>query len=282
MNRQHVRRWTGRALEGVTFLMTLILIVPLFSLLIYVTLRGISAVDVDFFTQLPGSAGSERVGLGNAIVGSLILLALASGIGIPTGILTGIYLAEYGNNRFARLVRFLSEVFSGIPSIVIGVFIYTLLVIRMGHFSAVAGGTALGIMMIPWITIATDEMLRTVPRDLRDAALALGVPYWYMVITVVLPVARAGLITGVLLGIARVVGETAPLLFTALNSRYWPTSLYEQIASLPVYIFTYAIQPFEDRQNLAWGGAFTLLAMILLLNIFARWAVSGRRAGRRL
>lgn len=264
------RRRKGQVLEFCIVLLTLLIVVPLFSLLFYVTVRGLKVMSVDFFTQLPKSVGSAHTGLGNAIAGSLLLLALSCGMGVPIGLFAGIYLAEYGKNRYGRVIRFLTEVFSGLPSIVMGVTVYGLIVVRQHHFSGFAGGVALALLMIPWMTIATQEMLQTVPRAQREGALALGIPHWKMLLHIVLKEALPGLITGGLLSVARVIGETAPLLFTALNSRYFPSSLFREMASLPVSIYTYAIQPYKDRQELAWGGAFVLLLFIALLSLGVR------------
>lgn len=264
------RQRKGKVMELCMVFLTFLVFVPLVSLLFYVIVRGLKVMSVDFFTQPPRSVGSEHTGLGNAIVGSLIMLALSSGMGIPIGILAGIYLAEYGKNRYGRAIRFLTEVFSGLPSIVMGVTVYGLIVIRQQHFSGFAGGVALALLMIPWMTIATQEMLQTVPRELREGALALGIPYRKVLLHIVLKVARPGLITGGLLSVARVIGETAPLLFTALNSRYFPSSLFREMASLPVSIYTYAIQPYKDRQELAWGGAFVLLLFIAFFSTCVR------------
>jgi len=208
--------------------------------------------------------------MANALVGTGILIGLGSLLGLPVGIFSGIYLAEYGDNPFGNAVRFMSDVLSGVPSIVVGVVAYTLVVLPMKHFSALAGGVALGLLMIPMVTRTTEEMIRLVPNTTREAAFALGVPRWKTTLRVILPTALKGITTGVLLSIARAAGETAPLLFTALGNRFWSTSLNQPIASLTVFIYDYARAPFEDWNRQAWAAAFVLIALIFILNIVFR------------
>ncbi len=251
-------------------------VVPLLLVLYYVLRQGLPALNLDFFTQMPKPVGEPGGGMANAIVGSLILIGLASVIGLPVGILGGVYLAEFGHSRFAWIVRFAADVLSGVPSIVIGVFVYAMVVLPMKHFSAMAGGIALGIIMIPTIIRTTEELLRLVPLALRDAALSLGAPHWRTVLQIVLPAARAGVITGVLLAVARIAGETAPLLFTAFGNRFWSTELNQPIASLPVQIYTYAIAPYDDWHAQAWAGALVLIGIVLILSVAARLATRGR------
>ena len=251
-------------------------LVPLAMVLGYVAIRGIPALNLAFFTQLPKPVGEPGGGMANAITGSLILVGLASLAGLPVGILGGIYLAEFGNNRFGWTVRFAADVLSGVPSIVIGIFIYAVVVMRMKHFSALAGGAALGVMMIPTVMRTTEELVRLVPMSLREAALALGATRWRTVLKVVLVSAKGGVITGVLLAIARIAGETAPLLFTAFGNRFWSLRLDQPIASLPVQIYEYAKAPYDDWNAQAWGAALVLVAMILVLSIVARYATKGR------
>lgn len=253
------------------YLSVLVALLPLFSILIYVAIKGIGALNWDFFVRLPGPVGDPHAGMANAIVGTLELLLVAAAVGLPIGILAGIYLAEFGGHGFfSNSVRFLADVLSGVPSIVIGIFAYALMVLPVKHFSGWSGGVALGIMMIPVVTRTTEELIRMVPRSLREAGLALGVPRWRVTVSIVLRTAVGGLTTGAMLALARVAGETAPLLFTAFGNRYWHRSLNEPVAALTLQIYQYAISAFEDWQRQAWGAAFVLIIMVLILNILAR------------
>jgi phosphate transport system permease protein len=209
--------------------------------------------------------------MANAIVGTLILIGLGAVIGLPVGIMTGIYLSEFGNNKFGSTVRFLIDVLSGVPSIVVGVVAYTLIVVPMKHFSAVAGGFALGILMIPTITRTTEEMIKLVPHSLREAGLALGIPKWKTTLSIVLKTAWKGIATGILLGLSRAAGETAPLLFTALGNRFWSTDIMQPIASLTVYIYDYAKAPFDDWNNQAWTAALVLILLISFLSLLFKF-----------
>jgi len=260
----------------VAVLATLAALVPLAMVLYYVAAQGLPALNLAFFTHMPKPVGEAGGGMANAIVGSLILIGLASAVGLPIGILGGIYLAEFGNNRFGWAVRFAADVLSGVPSIVIGIFVYAVVVMPMKRFSALAGGAALGVMMIPTVIRTTEELVRLVPISLREAALSLGATQWRTVFKVVLVAAKGGVITGVLLAIARIAGETAPLLFTAFGNRFWSTHLDQPIASLPVQIFTYAIAPYDDWHAQAWAGALVLVALVLVLSVAARYTTRGR------
>jgi phosphate transport system permease protein len=237
---------------------------------------GAQAINWDFFTKLPKPVGETGGGLANAIVGSLILIGLGCTFGLPVGIGAGIYLAEFGNNRLATAVRFLAEVLNGIPSIVTGVVAYSLIVIPMKHFSAYAGGAALGLLMIPTVTRTTEEMLKTVPRSYREAALALGISHWRTTLQIVLRSALGGVITGVMLAVARIAGETAPLLFTSLNNRFWHKGLDQPMASLTVFIYNYGVSPFDDWISQAWAGSLVLMALILVLSVTVRIASSAK------
>lgn len=282
MNSRNLRRrMMNWIMIGATILSAVIALIPLFLILTHLVNKGIGAINLDFFTKLPQPVGEAGGGMVNAIIGTLLLIGLACLVAIPIGILGGIYLAEFGKKRLGAIVRFTADMLNGIPSIVIGIFVYGLFVVYMGHFSALAGGVALGILMIPMIMRNTEEMLKLVPHSLREGALALGVPYWRTIIRVVLATARGGIITGILLAVARVAGETAPLLFTALGNQFWSTRLDEPIAALPLQIFTYAISPFEDWQKLAWAGALVLIGIILLLNIGARFIIRHRLMARK-
>jgi phosphate transport system permease protein len=242
----------------------------------YMLYKGIGSLNVAFFIELPKPVGEVGGGIGNAIVGSAIMLALATSISVPVGVLAAIYLSEFGTGWFAQALRFLTDVLAGIPSIVVGIFVYTLIVLQMQHFSGFAGGIALAIIMLPVVVRTTEEMLRLVPQSLRDGGLALGVPKWRVTIDIVLASSMSGIATGVLLAIARAVGETAPLLFTALGSTQWATSLDRPMSSLPVQIYNYSLSPYEDWHDKAWAAAFTLVFLILLLNITVRYLTRSR------
>ena len=235
----------------------------------YIAWRGVSSLSLQFLIDTPKPVG-EGGGIGNAIVGTLLLLSLASVIGLPLGIAAGVYLSEFGRGWFAGVVRFISDTLTGVPSIVTGVFVYTLIVIPMRQFSALAGGIALGIIMIPIVTRTTEEMLRLVPASLREGALALGAPQWRVTTGVVLPAAASGIATGAMLAVARVSGETAPLLFTAFGSRFFGVRLDEPVASLTVQIFNYAVSPYDEWHAQAWAATLVLMTLILIINISVR------------
>ncbi len=255
---------------------TIVALVPLALLLYYVAAQGLPALNLTFLTHTPKPVGESGGGMANAIVGTLILIGLACVVGLPVGVLGGIYLAEFGGSRFGSGVRFAADVLSGVPSIVIGIFIYAILVVPVHRFSALAGGAALGIMMIPTIMRTSEEIIRLVPSSLREAALALGATRPLTVFRIVLLAAKGGLTTGILLAIARIAGETAPLLFTSFGSNLWSTRLDQPIASLPVQVFTYAISPYDDWHAQAWAGALVLVAIVLVLSAAARYATRGR------
>jgi phosphate transport system permease protein len=242
-----------------------------------VTIRGYGAINWDFFTQLPSPPGTEGGGLSSAIAGTLILTVLAAAMAVPVGVLAGTYLAEFGRNTYlGHTVRFLSDILVSAPSIVIGVFVYLVMVKPMGNFSGWAGGVSLAIIMLPVVTRTTEEMLRLVPGEMREAALALGAPYWHTMVRVVFRAATAGLATGVLLAVARVSGETAPLLFTALNSPYWSNTLNQPMSNLTVTLFNYAMSPYDDWHAMAWGAAFLITASVLTLTITTRFILRDR------
>lgn len=271
------RKTVNMVMLAGTGLTTILALIPLFHTLYFVSSRGLPALNLEFLTGLPRPVGEPGGGMANAIVGSAIVVAIAIATGLPIGVGAGVYLSEYGRGRLATCIRFASDVLVGVPSIIAGIFIYTLLVVKMGGFSALAGGLALAVIFIPIVTKTTEEMLRLVPDTLREAALALGAPKWRMVTGVVLRSARGGIITGVILAVARIAGETAPLLFTALNNRFWSTSILEPISTLPVQIFTYSIAPYPAWHAQAWAGALVLVLLVLLLNIIARIFIGGRR-----
>jgi phosphate transport system permease protein len=254
---------------------TILVMAPLIAIFAYLLFKGASSLNLAFFTQIPKPVGEEGGGMANSILGSGILLAIASLMGVPIGIAGGIYIAEFGRNkRLANMVRFTADVLNGVPSIVMGITVYTLLVAGRG-FSALSGGVALGIMMIPTITRTTEEMLLMVPLNVREAALGLGVPNWRSVLSITLRTASPGVITGCMLAFARVAGETAPLLFTAFGNQYWSTSLNQPIAALPLQIFVYALSPYDEWHRLAWAGALVLIVLIVVSVSLVRY-VAGR------
>lgn len=271
MNRRYRRRKLVNALLlGLCGLALLLVLVPLASLLYYVVRQGLGSLNVDFFIRLPKPVGEPGGGMANAIVGTLTMVTLAAAFGLPLGILAGVYLAEFGRGRLAAAVRFACDVLTGVPSIVIGIFVYAIVVRPMGSYSALAGSIALAIIMLPVVIRTTEEMCSLVPFSLREASLALGASHWRTTYHVVLRGAQGGIVTGAMLATARVSGETAPLLFTALNQRFWQTGLTDPIASLPVYIFTYAISPFKEWHQQAWGAALVLVLLVLLTSVLAR------------
>jgi len=248
-------------------LSAVIALIPLILILAYVILQGASALSIEFLTQLPKPVGETGGGMGNAIVGSLMLIGIASVLGLPIGVLAGTFLAEYRSPRLSWTVRLLADILSGVPSIIVGVFVYTLLVLTIGHFSALAGGVALAILMLPTVARTTEEMLRMVPDSLREASLALGISRWRTIVSIVIKTAGGGIMTGIMLALARIAGETAPLLFTALGSRTWPTGIDKPVASLPVQIYQYAISPYADWHAQAWAGSLVLVLMVLILSV---------------
>ncbi|MFL6428926.1 MAG: phosphate ABC transporter permease PstA [Acidobacteriaceae bacterium] len=269
------RRLTSHVVTGLAVLATIIVIAPLIAILFYLLKQGVTSLNWDFFTKIPVPVGEKGGGMENAIVGSGVILALASAIGIPLGIGAGIYLAEYaGETRMGNLVRFTADVLNGVPSIVMGIAIYALIVLPQKHFSALAGGVVLGVMMVPTVTRTTEEMLRMVPHAIREAALGLGVPAWRSVLTITLRTASAGIVTGCMLAFARVAGETAPLLFTAFGNAFQSTSLNEPIAALPLQIFVYAVSPYDEWHRLAWAGALVLIVLIIASVALVRYVVS--------
>lgn len=270
MNSTSLRKWKSMIISVLLGLAALLAAMPLFAILWYVIKRGLPGINATFFTSIPTPVGVPGGGMGNAIIGTIILVLLASVLSIPVGIGAGIYLSEFGKGRFAAAVRFISDVLSGVPSIVVGILVYALVVLAMGGFSAIAGGVALAIIMIPTLTRTTEQMMRLVPNSLREASLALGATPSQTIFKVIVPTASRGIMTGVMLSVARVMGESAPLLFTAFGSSFWSFRLDQPIAALPLQIFVYAISPYEDWQNQAWAGAFTLLAIVMIITIIAR------------
>ena len=266
MRLNSARRYVvNHVVTGLAVLSTVLVIVPLVAILIYLLYMGASSLNLAFFTHIPAPVGEPGGGMANAIVGSGVVLALASSMGIPVGIAAGVYLAEFGRGRLlASAVRFTADVLNGVPSIVMGISIYSLIVIRQRHFSAFSGGVALAVMMVPTVTRTTEEMLATVPHSIREAALGLGVPKWRTVLSVSLKTASPGIITGCMLAFARVAGDTAPLLFTAFGNQFWSLKLNEPIAALPLQIYVYAISPYDEWHRLAWAGSLVLIVMIMV------------------
>ncbi len=270
------RRIVNGTMTGVVGLAAIITALPLLFILFHLIKQGASAISPDFFTQMPKPTGETGGGMANAIVGTLIIIAIACGIGLPIGIGAGLYLAEFRATKLANIVRFLADVLNGLPSIVLGIFAWQFLVKPLGHFSALAGGVALAAMMIPMITRTTEEMVRLVPISLREAAMALGYSRARTAMAVVLRTATAGIVTGVLVAVARIAGETAPLLFTAFGNQFWSLRLDQPIAALPLQIFVYANSPYDDWRRLAWAGSLVLIALVLIISVIARFATRSR------
>lgn len=265
---------------GMTLLMvtcTLTVLVPLVLIFVYIIKMGASSINLDFFIKIPKPPGEVGGGMANGMVGSGMLMVLASLFGIPVGIFGAVYLSEYGGSRISNVIRFAADVLSGIPSIITGMVAYTLLVMPMHGFSALAGACALSLIMIPIVLRTTEEQLKLVPTPLREASLALGVPLWRTTIKVTLRSALMGVLTGILLAIARIIGETAPLLFTALGNQFWSHKLTEPIAAMPLQIFNFAVSPYDDWHRLAWAGALVLVTIMFALSLLARYF--GRRRG---
>ena len=271
-----VRKVKDLVIRGTCVAFTLLALVPLFSVLYYLTVRGIGGVNLAFFTELPKPVGEEGGGMANAIIGTLELVGLSCLFGIPPGAMAGMYLAEFRESKLSKVVRFSADVLSGVPSITVGVFIYGIFVLTMKRFSMVAGAVALAVLMLPTVTRTTEELMRLVPVQLREAGLGLGLPRWRVTLKIIFRTALPGIVTGIMLAIARVGGETAPLLFTALSNRFWNDGIDQPVASLPVQIYTYAVSPFEDWHRQAWAAALVLVVFILILNVTARLMVRHR------
>ena len=272
MTKTRWRKIKSACFVGFCILSVTLALIPLFLIFFFVVGQGIRSLNVDFFIRMPKPVGETGGGMANAIVGTLILTGLGSAFAVPIGILSGVYLSEFAGTRLSTAVRFAADTLNGVPSIVIGVFIYTVAVLPVKQFSAIAGGLALGVMMIPIIARTTEELLLLVPGSMREGALALGATRAWAVFSVVIPAALPGIITGVLLALARIAGETAPLLFTSFSNRFFTTKLGEPIASLTVMVFTYAISPYKDWHQQAWAGALVLVLLVLLCSILARLA----------
>jgi phosphate transport system permease protein len=273
------RHYVSGVMISLTCLAAVLATLPLLLILFHLLMKGASSISLDFFTNMPRPVGEPGGGMANAIVGTLIVIGIACAVGLPLGIGGGLFLLENRGTRFANAVRFLSDVLNGLPSIVLGIFAWEFMVRPLGHFSALAGGIALGAMMVPLVTRTTEEMLSVVPISLREAALALGYPRWRTSLAIVLRTALAGIVTGVLVAVARIAGETAPLLFTALGNQFWSTKITEPIAALPLQIFAYAISPYAEWHSLAWAGALVLIGMVLIISLIARAVTRARFGG---
>ncbi|HTM38321.1 MAG TPA: phosphate ABC transporter permease PstA [Terriglobales bacterium] len=276
------RQLTDKFFTGLAAGLSVIVISALIAIFAYLVLKGAGSVNWDFFTQIQKPVGEAGGGMANGIVGSIMILVIASCMGVPVGIGAGVYLAEFGRGRLRHLVRFTADVLNGVPSIVIGMVAWSLVVVQQRHFSAFAGGVALAIMMIPTVCRATEEMLLLVPQAVREAAFGLGIPQWRTTLSIILPTARAGIVTGVMLAFARVAGETAPLLFTAFGNQFWNLRPTEPIAAMPLQIYTYALSPYDEWHRQAWAGALVLVALIvgtttLVRFVFLRRMVGGAR-----
>lgn len=273
------RQLTDHFFTGLAAGLSVVVVGALVAILAYLVLRGAGSLNWSFITQTPKPVGETGGGMANALLGSVMILAIASVLGVPVGVAAGVYLAEYGRNRLGQLVRFTSDVLNGVPSIVIGLVAYGLVVVPQRHFSAFAGGVALAIMMVPTVARTTEEMLLLVPHAIREAAFGLGVPQWRTTVSITLATARAGIITGIMLAFARVAGETAPLMFTAFGNQFWSFSANQPIAALPLQIFTYAITPYDDWHRQAWAGALMLVILIVGTTAFVRFVFMRRMLG---
>jgi phosphate transport system permease protein len=271
--RDRRRRGVNVMMLTLTGVAAFLVTVPLLLIFFYLLSTGTAALNLDFFTQLPAPTGEAGGGMANAIVGTFMLVGLAAAMGLPIAIGAGIYLAEAGESRLATVVRFVADVMNGTPSIVVGIFVWATVVLAMGGFSAFAGGVALAVMLIPMVTRTTEEMVRLVPRELREGGLALGFTRWRATLGIVLPAARSGILTGILVALARISGETAPLLFTAFGNPFWQLRLDQPISALPLQIFKYAISPYDDWHRQAWAASLVLIGLVLLVSLAARFLI---------
>jgi phosphate transport system permease protein len=276
VNRRVLRRWISNGMVGLMILAVIAAVLPLFFILLDLLIKGAGSLSIDFFTKMPVPAGEKGGGVAHAIVGTLIIVGMASLLGLPLGIGAGLFCAEYSGTRLAKTTRFVADVMNGTPSIVVGVFAWALIVARTKQFSALAGSCALAMLMVPMVMRTTEELIKLVPHSLREAALALGYPRWRTSLAIVLRTALPGIVTGGLLAVARVAGETAPLLFTALGSQFMSLNIREPMAALPLTVFNYAIGPYEEWHQLAWATALVLILVVLVLSLAARLATRRR------
>jgi phosphate transport system permease protein len=270
------RNFKNTLMQAIAFLCAILVVVPLFLVLYHLVREGFSSINLAFFTQLPKPVGENGGGMANAIVGTLILLAQAAVFGVPVGVLGGVFLSEYGSLHLNRWIRFAADVLNGVPSITWGMVVWAHVVVPMKGFSALAGGIVLGLMMIPLVMRTTEEVLQLVPGGYREAALALGIAKWRAIVQIVVRTALKGIITGILLALARVAGETAPLLFTAFGNHFWTHKLTDPISAMPLQIFAYAISPYDDWHRLAWAGALVLVLFVLVINVGVRFLTRDR------
>ena len=275
----HWRRFKNAFMQVLALVCALLVVAPLVLVFYHLIKEGFSSINWAFFTQLPKPVGEVGGGMGNAIVGTFVLLAQAAVLGVPIGVLGGVFLSEYGGSKFNWAIRFAADILNGVPSITWGIVVYALMVVPMRGFSALAGGVVLGMMMIPLVMRTTEEVLQLVPNGFREASLALGIAKWKTIVQIVLRTAMKGIVTGVLLALARVAGETAPLLFTALGNQHWSHKLDEPISAMPLQIFNYAISPYDDWHRQAWAGALVLLLFVLFINIGVRFVTRDRFGG---
>lgn len=278
MNGMALRKAKNHLMSFVMLACTLAVLIPLALIFVHIVKMGISSLSIDFFTHIPAPTGEPGGGMANGMLGSLIMIGGASLIGLPIGILGAIYLSEFGGSKMSTTIRFAADVLSGTPSIITGMVAYTLLVVPMKGFSGLAGAVALAMIMIPIVLRTTEEQLKMVPGSLREASLALGVPFWRTSLKVTLRSAMSGVLTGILLAVARIAGETAPLLFTALGNQFWSKNVLQPMAALPLQIFSFAIAPYEDWHKLAWAGALVLVSVMFALSLTARYFSRSRQA----
>jgi phosphate transport system permease protein len=274
MNLLAYRKFVNKVMLTLTGVCTFLTVSTLFIILGYLVYNGATSIDWAFLTQLPKPTGEVGGGMANAIVGSALMVGIASLIGLPIGFIGGIYLSEFSGKSYGFIVRYVTDLLNGVPSIVIGIFAWTVVVVPMHTFSALAGGFALSLMLIPVVMRSTEQFLLGVPRALREGALALGAPKWKVIATVAVPAAIRGILTGMILGVARIAGESAPLLFTALNNEFWPSGINQPTAALPVMIYKHAMAPFDDWHRQAWAAGLVLLTMVLVTNVTARFIAS--------
>ncbi len=267
------RNTVNRVMLTLTGFAAVIVVVPLLLIFYYLLSAGAGAINLDFFTQLPAPVGEEGGGMANALLGTVFLVLLAGAIGIPVAVGAGVFLAEGGRSPLATVVRFTADVMNGIPSIVVGIFVWAWVVVSMGRFSMLAGGIALAVMLLPMVTRTTEEMVRLVPRELKEGGIALGFTRWRTTLGIVLPAARSGILTGILVALARIAGETAPLLFTAFGNPFWEWRLNEPISALPLLIYQYAISPYDEWHRLAWAAALVLIGLVLAVSLASRFLI---------
>jgi phosphate transport system permease protein len=272
-SRQRRRKLVNQVMLGLTGVAAVLVVIPLLLIFQYLLAAGAGAINLDFFTRLPAPVGETGGGMSNALLGTFFLVLLAGGLGVPLAVGAGVFLAEGGRSPLATVVRFTADVMNGIPSIVVGIFVWAWVVVSMGRFSMLAGGIALAVMLLPMVTRTTEEMVRLVPKELREGGIALGLTRWRTTLGIVLPAAKSGILTGVLVALARIAGETAPLLFTAFGNPFWEWRLNEPISALPLLIYQYAISPYDEWHRLAWAAALVLIGFVLTVSLVSRFLI---------